>query len=226
MPGPVDFRNLYDQFNSPVTEQDCGLLCSPFNPSGKPFCCDICHAVPAAYRQEWEYLQANTFLWHVWKGTECPSDETPAEELWSATPDHMLLLACLGPDECQRRFRAISCRQFPFFPYITQGNRFIGLAAEWEYQEVCWVLNHLEKVTDLYRREFVQAYDQLFGLWEEEFDAYAHRSEELRLHFIHEKRQFPLLHRNGKYYLVHPGSERLEQVKPSAFLKSGFWRAG
>ena len=46
----------------------------------------------------------------------------------------MLLLACQGPAHCQRPFRALSCRQFPFFPYITADDRFIGLAYEWEFE--------------------------------------------------------------------------------------------
>jgi hypothetical protein len=204
-------REIYDQFNAPVTDIDCGLKCSPNNPSGKPFCCDICHAVPAAYLQEWDYLKINTNLWHEWQGTECPGEDD-LERLRSETPGHMLLLSCLGPQQCQRPYRALSCRQFPFFPYINSRDRFVGLAIEWEYQEICWVLNNLSRVTVDYRQEFILTYDRLFGLWEEEFDAYALRSEEIRTHYGRIKRRFPLLHRNGKNYLVSPRSDRLERM--------------
>lgn len=57
-------RSLYDGFNSAVAAFDCGRKCAPPNPRGKPFCCDICHAVPAAYKSEWNYLEQNTDLWH------------------------------------------------------------------------------------------------------------------------------------------------------------------
>ena len=50
------------------------------------------------------------------------------------------MLACLGPAHCQRPFRAVSCRQFPFFPYISSSLRFIGLAHEWEFENTCWVM--------------------------------------------------------------------------------------
>ena len=51
---PADIRSLYDGFNYPIAEPDCGKKCAPYNPSGKPFCCDICQAVPAAYkRADW-----------------------------------------------------------------------------------------------------------------------------------------------------------------------------
>ena len=71
-PPALNVRCLYDRFNAPLMDMDCGARCAPHNPSGKPFCCDICHAVPAAYHPEWEYLSASTDLWHAWRGDECP----------------------------------------------------------------------------------------------------------------------------------------------------------
>ena len=66
----LDVRALYDHFDAPVCNLDCGLKCAPHNPdgSGKPVCCDICQAVPVAYQQEWRYLQPHTNLWHLWRG--------------------------------------------------------------------------------------------------------------------------------------------------------------
>ena len=97
----VDIRDDYDSFDAPVVDIDCGRQCAPHNPSGKPFCCDICHAVPAAYRQEWDYLKLKTDLWHIWRGDECHDDPEDPTHLGDETPDNMLLLACLGPAHCQ-----------------------------------------------------------------------------------------------------------------------------
>ena len=159
---PILLRQLYDGFDAPVTDVDCGLKCAPHNPSGKPFCCDICHAVPAAYREEWDYLRPRTDLWHTYRGDECAANPVDPAALLADTPEHMLLLACKGPAHCQRDFRAISCRQFPFFPYISIDYRFIGLAYEWAFEDTCWVISNLGRVTDAYRREFIAAYDALF----------------------------------------------------------------
>jgi hypothetical protein len=208
----LDVRALYDRLDTPVTEIDCGKMCAPRNPSGKPFCCDICQAVPAVYRQEWDYLRERTDLWRAWRGDECPSAAGDPEALRAETPEHMLLLACRGPAHCQRHYRALSCRQFPFFPYISTGYRFTGLAGEWAFAETCWVLGHLDAVTAAYRRAFVETYDALFALWPEEFDSYAILSDQLRAHYEARRRRFPLLHRNGKNYRVSPGSERMERV--------------
>ena len=220
-----DIRSLYEAFNSPIAEFDCGKKCAPHNPSGKPFCCDICHAVPAAYKSEWKYLEASTDLWHPWRGDEC--EHTTSKEtarLKKDTPKNMVLLACLGPSQCQRDFRALSCRQFPFFPYVSADYRFLGLAYEWEFESRCWVISNLSSVTQKYREEFVQTYDKLFALFQEEFEQYAYHSERMRNHFVAQRRRFPLLHRNGAAYLVSPGSERLVRVNMKSLPHHGFYK--
>ena len=218
---PMNVRQDYDRFNAPLIAFDCGIRCAPYNPTGKPFCCDICHAVPVAYRQEWAYLEPNTDLWHVWRGDECAADPSDPAELLSEAPEYMLLLACKGPALCQRPYRAVSCRQFPFFPYVTADYRFIGLAYEWEFETTCWVINHLDSVTETYRDEFIRFYDELFSLWQDEFESYAGLSEEMRSHFSTLRRRIPLLHRNGKDYLLSPASERLQCVAPEKFRRFG-----
>jgi hypothetical protein len=220
----ADFvHGLYDNFNAPIACLDCGKKCAPHNPSGKPFCCDICHAVPAAYKSEWKYLKPRTDLWHEYRGNEC-ADETEAEKLKADTPDSMILLACLGPDQCQRNFRALSCRQFPFFPYVTSDYRFLGLAYEWEFEDRCWVVSNLPQVTQKYRDEFVATYDKLFALFQDEFDNYAYHSEKLRGYFASQRRRFALLHRNGGAYLVSPKSERMTRIDVGSLPKFGVYQ--
>lgn len=217
----MNIRQTYDRFDEPVTSFDCGTRCAPYNPNGKPFCCDICHAVPVAYHQEWAYLESNTDLWHVWRGDECAADPSDPADMLAEAPEYMLLLACKGPAFCQRPYRAVSCRQFPFFPYVTADFRFIGLAYEWEFENTCWVINHLDSVTETYRDEFIRFYDELFSLWQDEFESYADLSAEMRTHFSTRKRPIPILHRNGKDYLLSPASERLKRVTPQQFKRFG-----
>jgi hypothetical protein len=220
----VDIRKLYAGFNAPVTAYDCGQKCTPHNPNGIPFCCDICHAVPAAYRQEWAFLQRNTDLWHAWRGDECRPDPVDPQELRAATPENMLLLACKGPAHCQREFRAASCRQFPFFPYISADYRLMGLAYEWSFENTCYVISHLGDVTETFRSEFIRTYDALFEQWPDDMENYATYSEEMREHFAGQKRRIPLLHRNGGFYLLSPSSERLRRVTPEQFRRYGPYR--
>jgi len=220
----IDVRRLYDRFNASVTALDCGLKCAPHNPSGKPFCCDICHAVPVAYRQEWDFLRTRTDLWHAWRGDECAAEPSDPAQLQAETPDHLLLLACKGPAHCQRQYRATSCRQFPFFPYITADDRFVGLAYDWDFETRCWVISNLAQVTETFRREFFATYDEIFAQWEEEFDSYAALSEMMREHFTVKKRRIPILHRSGGAYLLSPVSERMRRVDPERLPRFGPYR--
>jgi len=220
----LDVRDLYDHFDQPVTDFDCGQKCAPFNTTGKPFCCDICQAVPVAYKQEWQYLRQHTDLWHLWRGDECAEDISNPADLAEETPEHLLLLACKGPALCQREYRSSSCRQFPFFPFVTSDYRFIGLAYEWDFEPTCWVISHLDTVSPAYRQEFVKFYDDIFCLWPDEFESYAALSEDMRAVFKKQNRRIPLLHRNGGLYLVSPTSERLTKTGFSKLKKFGFYK--
>jgi hypothetical protein len=220
----TDIRAIYDSFDSPIANLDCGKKCAPYNPNSKPFCCDISHAVPAVFKSEWNYFQTTTDLWHRYRGRECKGSPNP--EIGNAVrdsdlPSGMISLACLGPDQCQRNYRALSCRVFPFFPYITSDYRFLGLACEWEFESICWVISHLGKVTEEYRAQFFRTFDNLLALFDDVFDNYAFHSERLRTHAITKKKRFPLLHRNGGGYLVSPASERLQRVELSQLPKLG-----
>lgn len=220
MPAP-DISTFYDAFNAPVTDFDCGALCSPHNLHGIPFCCDICHSVPAAWHAEWDYLNAHTDLWHAWRGDECSNDPVDPATLADETPEHMRLLACLGPAHCQREYRCSSCRQFPFFPYINLTGDFIGLAYNWDFEPTCWVISHLDAVTPAFRREFVAVYDDLLRQMPEEYQSYLWLSEDLREAFSQRRRRFALLHRNGTDILVSPLTERMMPIAPGKFPRFG-----
>lgn len=220
----LNIERIYKNFHVPTTPVDCGQHCAVHNPTGKPFCCDICQAVPVAYHPEWDYLKPNTTLWQPWRGDECPHEPTDPAPLQADLPDGMLFVACKGPVFCEREYRTVSCRQFPFFPYITSDFRFIGMAYDWDFESRCWILSNLDQVTSAYRQEFIETFDQLFNLWPEEMENYAMLSEDMREHFLTVKRRIPLLHRKGNFALVSPGNERCQTVQPNQFKKYGFYR--
>jgi hypothetical protein len=240
----TDIRRLYDAFDAPVTDIDCGQMCAPNNPRGVPFCCDIHSAVPAAYRPEWDYLRAATDLWRPYREAKLndasptsasptnasptnasPTNTSPtntslidvaqipiiSDSAEAETPPHMLLLACQGAARCQRPFRALSCRQFPFYPYLTSWGQFIGLAYDWEFEPVCWVIHNLARVTERFRTEFVSTFDAILAASPDDFKAYYLKSEEMRDVFAARRRRIPLLHRGGGEYRVSPVSERLRK---------------
>jgi hypothetical protein len=174
-------------------------------------------AVPVALKEEWTYLKANTQLWHRLRGDECPQDPIDLPRMKAETPNYMHLMACKGPAFCERDFRTLSCRQFPFSPYITADDRLIGLTYNWDFEEVCWVISNLAAVTADYRREFFNTFDHIFSTWLEDMDSYIELSVETREHYAAKHRRIPLLHRNSGAYLISPLSERMVRVSVNAF---------
>jgi hypothetical protein len=213
----IDFPRLHAGFEAPIAALDCGERCAPYNEGGAPFCCDTQHTIPSAYLAEWDYLQVSTDLWHAY----LPPTPAEAARLESITPPGQVLIECQGHTRCQRGFRAITCRAFPFFPYLNREGQFLGLAYYYEYEERCWVISHLEAVTPEYIAQFVAAFEALFAVYPDERESFRQESIRMRRVFGRGGRAIPLLHRNGKAYKVTPRNGRLRRVDSAAFPLHG-----
>jgi len=219
MPSPKthDYAQLYSLFPSPITRLDCGYKCAPFNQNGVPFCCDTLHAIPTAYLVEWEYLSQNTNLWRRWEG-----DQTLGrDKLSDQVPAGQVLIACRGHEFCQRDYRSLTCRSFPFFPYISQNRAFLGLSYYYEYEDRCWVISNLDRVTPEYINEFICAYRFLFDLEPQEVENFRYHSMVMRRIYGRRHRAIPLLHRNGFFYQVTPKNGTLRRGKMNRLPKYG-----
>jgi hypothetical protein len=213
---PKDFPELYAGFKAPIAALDCGERCAPYNERGVPFCCDAHQAVPTAYQAEWEYLRENTDLWHLWE----PQNRVERETIRLAPEGHVLI-ACLGHTLCQRNYRSLTCRAFPFFPYVTREGRFLGLSYYWEYEDRCWVISNLNVMTQEYFREFIELYDKLFARLPEELENFRQFSGMMRRVFGRSHRAIPLLHRNGQVYKITPRNGRMRRSAVEKLPKFG-----
>lgn len=216
----INFHDYYMGFDAPIYQFDCGKKCAPYNENGVPFCCDTRHTVPTAYQNEWIYLQENTDLWHLWR----PDDPLEYQALKDETPNSMELIECLGYQACQRGFRSLTCRAFPFFPYLNSQNEFIGMSYYWEYEDRCWVINNLQVVSEKFTRQFIHTFDRLFAELPEERSSYSRFSAQMRRLFTRTRRAVPLLHRDGGYYKISPTTEKLRQIHPENFPKFGVYK--
>jgi hypothetical protein len=214
---PEDFKRLYAAFDAPINSLDCGQKCAPYNQRGVPFCCDIDHTVPTAYQAEWRYLSAQTDLWRLLKDAR---PQTFAQ-LCAQIPSGSLPLVCLGHQHCQRDYRSLTCRSFPFTPYISADNDFLGLTYLWEYQDRCWVISNLWALTPRYRRQFIDVYEALFAHVPGEWESCAHHCEEMRRVFRKREAAIPVLGRDGQAYNLSPTSGALEAVEVHDFPKFG-----
>jgi len=213
----LHFGSLYSRFEAPIAALDCGERCAPYNERGVPFCCDPGHAVPTAYQAEWRHLQATTAQWGTYAGR--PERETA--RINAQVPDGQVALACCGPALCVRSYRAITCRSFPLFPYITRQGEFIGMSYYWEYEDRCWVISNLEQVSLEYRGQFIGVYDELFARMPDEHETFRRFSSTMRRSFARRRRAIPLLHRNGGVYKVTPRNGRMRRVEVGALPAFG-----
>lgn len=213
---PSDFAALYAAFEAPIMALDCGLKCAPYN-HGIPYCCDTSHAVPSARHEEWTFLEPNTDLWHVWLGT----DPTEAEQLREEAGSDTVLLECLGYEQCQRGFRTLVCRAFPFFPYFNGAGEMIGMSYYWDYEDRCWVISNLGKVSREYQTQFLHTYEAFFDLYPDERTTFIQNSEVMREVFTESEQEIPLLHKDGQIYAITPDSEEMRTIKPDDLPKYG-----
>ena len=204
-PGKAHFRELYKTFSSPIAELDCGQMCGPYNDYGVPVCCDIKQVIPAAYQEEWAYLQENCDLWCPWRG----ADRKEQDELMNSLQGGQVLIQCLGYQDCQRSFRSISCRAFPFYPYIDSSSNFIGLAYYRDFQEECWVISNLALVSQEYKLEFQKVYQRLFMIYPDTRSSYSDYSAYLRETSTSAEEDLIVLGFSGDLFLIEPATEKI-----------------
>jgi hypothetical protein len=216
-PVPEFFQELYRLFSAPITDLDCGKKCGPFNDRGVPFCCDIQHTVPAALQEEWDFLQPSTDLWRLWEG----SSSTETQELIAELQEGHILLVCQGYKLCQRPFRTLSCRAFPFFPYLDQNGVFLGLSYYQDYREECWVISNLEAVSSQFIEEFTAGFKRLFEVYPELKEGYQRYSELIRDQTREELERIVLLQPGPRFFLLDPSSEILQEIEAGSLPAFG-----
>ena len=213
----IDFSQIYKNFNSPVSVLDCGEKCAPYNERAVPFCCDIQHSVPTVYDVEWDYLISNTALWHELEENEVINFNTLQKDV----PSGQVLVACKGHHFCQREYRAISCRAFPFFPYINLKGEIVGLSYYWEYEDRCWIISNLNSVTREFVNSTVTTFDLLLRKFPSDRESFHFYSRAMRREFERKQRAITLLHRNGHCYKISPKNERMRKKTNPKFQKFG-----
>jgi len=202
------FKDLYSGFSMPLCEIDCGLKCGPYNDYGVPVCCDIHLVIPSAFDLEWKYLEENTDLWKPWSSSGPESGE-PEGEL----QDGQVLLQCKGYQSCQREYRTLICRAFPFHPYLDSRGLFIGLAYYPEFRKNCWIISNLKVVSQPYKEAFQRTYQRVFETYpgcRHDFSSYCGYVREKALE---EQEEIVLLGFSGEVYLIDPKSEEKYRVE-------------
>ncbi len=211
---PGHFRKLFAEFTAPVCQIDCGQKCAPLN-GGSPLCCSTDNAIPIMDRAEWHLLRHRTDIWSRF----IPFDDD-SQEIVDELANTCVAVECKGAQFCERDNRSLSCRTFPFFPYITEEGEFIGLSYYWDFEDTCWVLSNLKVVEQDYIEQFVAAYEMRFAEDPDEFPVFQEHSADMRKAFAKDKRPFPVISRHGGFLKVLPGGG-MEAAEVSEFPAHG-----
>lgn len=217
-PRPEEWGDLFAHFEAPISAFDCGRFCAPHN-GGEPVCCSTAHAIPVVFVEEWQHLKGQSDLWRLFRPRNAP-ERRMKQELHSSSR----LVECKGFLHCERHNRSLSCRAFPFFPYVTRAGEFIGLAYYWSFEDRCWVISNLGIVTRRYIDQFVATYDELFRSMPDEKAHYRGYSATMRRTFSRRGRRIPLIHRDGGYYVISPRTGALLSSDSGHFPKHGPYR--
>ena len=202
------FRELYSGFAMPLSEIDCGLRCGPHNDYGVPVCCDIQQVVPAAFDLEWRFLQENMDLWQPWS-----SYGSVDLELEEELQDGQVLIMCKGYQECQRNFRTLTCRAFPFYPYLDSKGIFTGLAYYPDFRSACWIISNLEVVSQAYKEAFRRTFQRIFELYPQYRLNFASYSSYMRGKAAENDEKIVLLGFSGDAFLIDPETGQEYEVE-------------
>jgi hypothetical protein len=202
------FRELYNGFAMPLCNIDCGSKCGPHNECGVPLCCDIQQVIPAAFGMEWDYLEENSDLWKPWT-----SSGQLNQELQEELQEGQVLLECKGYRECQRDFRTMTCRAFPFYPYLNSEFEFRGMSYYPDFRSGCWIISNLEVVSQSYKEAFQHTYLRLFEAFPESHHNFSDFSRYMRDKAVEASEKVILLDFLGDAYAIDPRTEDEYQVE-------------
>jgi hypothetical protein len=215
---PELYERIYRMFVAPVSAFDCGAKCAPHN-GGVPVCCSTDGAIPIVDKHEWSLLKSRSDLWREF----VPPDKATEKEL-SDLHEDCVAIACKGARHCERDNRSMSCRTFPFFPYIDRDGDVLGMSVFWTFEDRCWVQSQLQIVNLRFLDEFLAAYETLFDADPGEFGANRDHSASMRRVFGRAGRAIPLLGRDGRLYKILPRSHAIEPARFAEFGRLGLYR--
>jgi hypothetical protein len=161
-----DFFQLYKILDTPITDTDCGAICSKAN-KGVPICCETSVVIPVLYRPELDYVSRHCDLWK-----EFTPDPKIDKHLMDDCGYDDVMAVCKGHKKCNRDYRSFVCRTFPFYPFIDEAGNFLGMTYNYDFEGKCAIVGKHEMISKLYIRQFLDAWNYIFQRDEGEFEAH------------------------------------------------------
>lgn len=182
---PAQVAELHGLLQAPVTAFDCGTLCAPGN-GGVPVCCHAPTILPVLYKAELALLRRRTTMWtrHVPQGAD-------AELAQLARPCDVFAV-CKGHLQCEREHRDLTCRTFPFEPYLDHRGRLAGLVFCFDLAHLCPLMLGDQRIEPEFLAQCLRMYARLFEFAPEEHAFHLGISRRLRRQFGQRREPIPV----------------------------------
>jgi len=186
-----DIAYIYRQFDSNPTHFDCGKLCAPDN-DGVPYCCDSDWLIPVMYKYEYTYLKKKSNLWKRFK-PKTKHEQNIVDE----TDNNTVFGDCLGHENCDRRFRSVCCRIFPFEPYLDLDGNLLGLTYSYRLDGECPILFKPDLVSKKFISDQIKMWKYIFRKEPGEIEVYREQSIQIRRYCSRKERPLYILTPKG-----------------------------
>jgi len=158
MPKPIDWGSLYRGFSAAVTRIDCGALCAKRN-KAVPVCCNNRRHIPLLFRDELRWhIRHNGGMWRK-RTARTKLDKKQAAEC----ANYLEYCLCIGAEKCRRAKRSLTCRFFPFEPYIAEDGVFVGITYMYRAAKDCPLIDNPDILpTKAYVRQSIKTWERIF----------------------------------------------------------------
>ncbi|MCC6782724.1 MAG: hypothetical protein IT457_07750 [Planctomycetes bacterium] len=173
----AQIAELHALLTAPVTSFDCGTLCAPGN-GGVPVCCQNHTIMPVLYAAEFALLERRSRMWTRY----VPQNEGERELAAELRPCE-LFATCKGAAHCEREHRALSCRTFPFEPYLAHDDTLCGLVFAWDLAALCPLIGSGHRIEPRFLEQTLTAFTKLFAWAPDELELWRGNSRTLRRSF-------------------------------------------
>ena len=164
-------KQLYRLLSVPMTDFDCGKDCAPQN-NGVPYCCDQDKVTPVLFKDEYRWHRTQRGFWRKMP-VKTKSDRKLVEESCS----YNVFAVCPGVQKCRRTVRSLTCRLFPFEPFLDSTGTVQGLVYQDGNNGSCSLMNKPQHVYNpLYIRNAIRVWQELVETFPEDKEMYLRES--------------------------------------------------
>jgi hypothetical protein len=151
--------------------------------------------VPIAFKDEWKYLEKKTNLWHEFR----PRNSDEFDLIDEIDEDESVFIECKGVKYCERENRSISCRTFPFEPYLDTRGNLLGLVYNRVIEDKCYLVDRPQIVTKEFVRQYMRFIEKFFKMLPSEKELYMEQSRIYRNLISRRKKPLVVLTEKGPF---------------------------